>query len=104
MNAENILLSEKTRVSISIATLLFVLGFSITATFTFTTWKTRFESQLENVDEELTTEILERKIADEALLDDMESTMAVLLETQTNLAEIKTDLKWIKSFLISTED
>ena len=43
MSLGEILLNEKTRVSVNIATLLFVIGFSITATFTFTTWKTEFQ-------------------------------------------------------------
>jgi hypothetical protein len=98
-----VLLNEQTRVTISIATLLIVIGFSITATFTFTTWKTKFESQLEYVDTQLVEEITERKLADEELMDEYKETKSLLIGTQTNLVEIQTDLKWIKSFLMNNE-
>lgn len=94
-----ILLDKRTQVLTSLGTLIFVIAFSITATYSFTSWKTRFETKQEAEESRLTTEIIERKAADDTINQKLDETMAVMMETQTDLAEIKTDLKWIRSAL-----
>jgi len=99
MSLGDVLLNEKTRVSINIATLLFVIGFSITATFTFTTWKTEFQITQQSEIVRLSHEIEERKAVDEDIQQEQKENRTVLIETNTQLAEIKTDLKWIRAIL-----
>lgn len=99
----DILLNEQTRVTINIATLLIVIGFSITATFTFTTWKTSFEIVQKAEIVRLTDEISERKLVDAEMDLKLKETNTILIESNMQLTEMQTDLKWIKSFLMSSE-
>lgn len=82
------MISDKTKVSINIATLLFVIGATITGTFTIANIKSGYDTQI--FDLQRRTELIEKE---------RESDRALMLQTQTDLAEIKTDLKWIRSAL-----
>lgn len=97
MKLEAVLLDKKTQVLTSLGTLIFVVAFSITATYSFTTWKTRFETVQASEKDRLNKEILDRKEADDLINKKLNEVMPMLLETQTDMAEIKTDLKWIRS-------
>lgn len=92
MNLGAILLDDKTRISISIATLLFVIGFSITATFTFTTWKTEFQMNQESFGKEQSR--LQQAIEEETKVRE-QSDIVIMNEVKTNelfLQENKTQL------------
>ena len=99
MKVGEFLLNEKTKVSLNIVNFIILVGFVVTASFTFATWKAEFQSIQSSEKTRLTLEITERKIADEKINDDLKETMTVLIETQTDLAEIKTDLKWIRAYM-----
>ena len=107
------LVSPDTRVFINISTLLFVIGFTITWTYIFTTEKTKIEMTQNQiiVDQgkiggKIDSEIEDRKLADIEILKEVKTTEALLLETQTSLtdidikvetgfARIYTSLEWI---------
>jgi hypothetical protein len=99
MKVGEFLLNEKTRVSLNIVNFIILVGFAITASFTFASWKTEFETIQQSEKARLTVEIAERKQADNEIKEDLNEAMTVLIETQTDLAEIKTDLKWIRAYM-----
>jgi len=99
MSVGTVLLSEKTRVSINISTLLFVIGYSIIGTFTFTTYKTEFEMRLNAQETGLIEETEERKSIDLEIKEELKETTSVLVESNTKLAEMQTDLKWIRAYM-----
>jgi len=95
MKVGQFLLNEKTKVSLNLINLIMLVGFAITASFTFATWKAEFELIQQSEIQRLTVEIAERKQADKELKEDLKEAMNVFNEAKTDLVEIKTDLKWI---------
>lgn len=89
------MISDKTKVSINIATLLFVIGSTATMVFSLSEIKGRYDLRLND----LVRSDMEINRRMELIESEQEANRAMLLQTQTDLAEIKTDLKWIRSAL-----
>lgn len=101
MTLGEFLLNEKTKVSLNIINFVILVGFAITASFTFATWKTQAEADIKANNTLIVAEIEERKESVLELNNEIDEIRPTLIETQTRLAEIKTDLEWIKSYLES---
>ena len=81
-------LTDKTRLTISIATLATLLLFIIASTFAATSWKSDIEHQVENNTEQI------------ILINDIQKELVEQQKEQDGLfIEIKTDLKWIRAKL-----
>lgn len=95
MKMPEILLSENTRVLIPIATLIIVIGFAITATYTFTTWKSETEAR---------NKAIELKITDMQAYDEKQDIKIEKLESATidiniSVKAIETDVKWLRAYM-----
>lgn len=99
MKMPGLLLSENSRVIVSISTLLLVIGFSITATFTFTTWKTEAEQKTISLEKKINQVQIEYKKEDEYIKDDIQILKVISEENKTDMVEIKTDIKWIRAYM-----
>lgn len=100
MKIGDVLLNEKTKVSLSIINFLLLFGFIITAVFTAATWSKDVENKIENNRIEISREIDARKEADELTNKKLDEVMPLLTQNQTDMAGIKTDLEWIKSMQV----
>lgn len=101
MSMGDFLLNEKTRVSLSIVNFLLLFGFIITAVFTSATWKADVENKVHINSSMIEQEIIDRKEEDSEINKKLDEVMPMLMQTQTDMAEIKTDLKWIRAALES---
>lgn len=90
-----ILLSENSRVIIPIATLIIVIGFVITATFTFTTWK----SQTEAKDKAMELKISEMQKYDEKQDIKIEKLENATIDINISVKAIETDVKWLRAYM-----
>ncbi len=102
MKVEKFLLNEKTKVSLNIINFIVLVGFVITASFTFATWKTQSELIDVALDTKITNEIEQRKIADEIIIQEQKELRVYVTEIQAGQIELKegqarieTDLKWL---------
>lgn len=95
----DVLLSENTRVVISISTLIIVIGFAITGTFTFTTWKTKTESSIAAIELEIDEAKNVCATTNAAQDEEIQLLKVATVENQTNMVEIKTDIKWIRAYM-----
>lgn len=93
------LLSENTRVIVSISTLILVIGFAITATFTFTTWKTEAEQKTISLEKQIVQIDKENREKHSDIENDIQLLKVVSAENKTNMIEIKTDIKWIRAYM-----
>lgn len=110
MTLGEILVSEKTRVSLSIATLLFVIGSTATIVFTIANMRSEIDLSINTLEldqvriedkfDEKCTDIEE---VNASIIKEQESNRSLMLDTQTDLAEIKTDLKWIRASMERSE-
>lgn len=94
-----VLLSENTRVIVSISTLIIVIGFAITVTFSFTTWKTESEQKTIALQKELTETKELIKETDDNQDKEIQLLKVATMENSTNMVEIKTDIKWIRAYM-----
>lgn len=99
MSVGGFLVSEKTKVSLSIVNFLLLFGFIITTAFTWASWTTDTKNKIENNRINISREIEDREKADEEINKKLNEVMPLLMQSQTDMAEIKTDLKWIRSAL-----
>ena len=97
MNLGAFLLNEKTRVSLNVINFVILVGFVITASFAFGTWKTQQEADTERLEIMIVGETEDRKTADDEINKKLDEFMPMLQENQKDLASIQTDLEWIKS-------
>jgi len=81
-------MDEKTRVSLSVVTFFTLILFMISTVYAATTWKT----QMENTDKNILSRI-------ESFDNRIEVVETATIEQQTTLAEIQTDLKWIRAYM-----
>lgn len=82
------MLKETTRTSLTLANFLILIGTVVTFTYAAATWKSQIESRIKIVEE--------NQISVESRVNDLE---ALSVDTKTTLAEIQTDLKWIRNAL-----
>ena len=99
MTVGEILVNEKTRVSLSIITFVVLVGSVVTGSFTVATWKTQQEAENARLETMIVNEVQARIESDEDINEKLDEVMPMLLQTQTDMAEIKTDLKWIRAVL-----
>lgn len=100
MKMGDFLLNEKTKVSLNIVNFLLLFGFIITVVFTWATWTTDTENKIENNRVSIELEINSRKEADAEINKKLDEVMPLLMQNQTDMAGIKTDLEWIKSMQV----
>ena len=81
-------LTEKTRVQVTIANFVMLIFSIISAVVFLVNWKADIENRVEGNEENITK--IEKNL---------EENDALIIETQTSLAEIKTDLKWIRAYM-----
>lgn len=85
-------LTEKTRVLVTLSN-FFMLVFAIVSGVVFVVnWKAEIENRISNTEEDVIELIVE-----------VEEGKRLQIETQTQLAEIQTDLKWIRAYMEKDE-
>ena len=106
MRVGEFLINEKTRVSISIATLLFVIGSTATVVFTISGMKSEIDLSINSIEkdqirieEKFDSKITDLELSDSMMISEQQTNRQLLSENQTDLAEIKTDLKWIRAYM-----
>lgn len=106
MNLGEILVNEKTRVSLSIATLLFVIGSTATIVFSVTNMRSEIDISINTleldqvrIEEKFNDKCSDIETVNDAIIKEQGLNRKLMLDTQTDLAEIKTDLKWIRAAL-----
>lgn len=99
MTVPKLLIDENTKVIINISTLVIVVGFAITATFSFTTWKTQAEQKDIFLQEQIVKLEESTKEKDNELKDEIQVLKIAVEENKTNMIEIKTDVKWIRAYM-----
>ena len=83
---EGKLITEKTRIAITLANFIILVIFVVTSVSAATAWKTQIDNDVSSN----TKAIYEN----ECSINDVKTTQS---QIQTSLAEIKTDLKWIRA-------
>lgn len=94
-------ITEKTKISIPLAVAIFIIGTIITVSAGFTDWKAGQEAEMKSLKssvDDLYKTTDELKAADKAILNTQEKDRKTTLEVQKDLVEIKTDIKWLRSF------
>lgn len=90
-----ILLDENTKIGISLVTLLAVIGFIITATFVFTTWKTKAEA----TDLALALQIESLSIDNDKQDLRLEKLESATMDISVSVKAIETDVKWLRLYM-----
>ena len=83
------LLTEKTRIMVTISNFVLLILTIISGVAFSVNWKSDIEHRVASNESKIVV-----------VKQDVESGKNAQVETQTKLAEIQTDLKWIKSYLI----
>lgn len=95
----NILLDEKTRISINIVTLVSLISFVVTMTLLASKWTAKIDDN----EAAIQVEREERMASDKDIAEEMSEIKKVQIqsdiEAKANFAEIKTDLKWIRAYM-----
>lgn len=81
-------LTEKTRVMVTISNFVLLIFTIVSGVVFAVSWKAEIEHRVSNS---------EYKIL--IIQEDAKENETLLLETQTSLVEIKTDLKWIRAYM-----
>lgn len=89
MKLGEFLLNEKTKVSLNIINFVVLVGFVVTASFTFATWKTEAEAIDRALDVRITNEIRERVDADEDIKQEQKEISLKMSEIQNGQTELK---------------
>lgn len=95
MKMPDILLSENTRILIPIATLIIVIGFAITATYTFTTWKEQSDARAKAV--EIRVQSIEAY--DIKQDEDISKLETATIDINISVKAIETDVKWLRAYM-----
>jgi cell division protein FtsL len=95
----NILINEKTKISLNIATFILVAGFIISVVFYGTTWIAQTENKINKNSEKIAKEVEDRKSADEAILEEVNINSAVLMDNRIILTEIQRDIQWLRAYM-----
>lgn len=100
------LLNEKTKVSLNIINFVILVGFVVTASFTFASWKTDMENRIDKNTVSIDAEINSRIESEARIIQDVESNAVVMLEIQsgqsdikTSMARVETNILWIMNTL-----
>lgn len=99
MKMPNVLLSENTRVIVSISTLIIVIGFAITATFTFTTWKTKTENSIAAIELDLDNAKEACVITNNSQDLKIEKLESATVDISVSVKAIETDVKWLRVYM-----
>ena len=91
------MLNENTRMSLSIATFLTLIAFIVTVVFAWGTASAETEAKIKENKIAIETETKIRKEQDCEINKRLDEVTPMLLENQTALAQVQTDLEWIKS-------
>lgn len=99
-----VLLSDKSRVTISLSTLVVVLIFTATLTYNLYSMKTNMDLSINSlekdqvrIEQKFDDVVFDLKEADGDIISDQKEISSVVLEVKTQLSGIQTDLKWIIS-------
>lgn len=90
-----IMLSENTRIIVSISTFLILIGFVITATFTFTTWKSETEAQNKAIELKITN-MQAYDVKQDIKIEKLES---ATIDINISVKAIETDVKWLRAYM-----
>jgi len=89
------LLNEKTKISLGIINFVILVGFVVTASFTFATWKAQMEATDTRLETMIANEIDTRESADTALLKELDVIKPVVIDVQARLFGIEANLEWL---------
>ena len=91
----NFMLKETTRTSLTLANFLILIGTVITIVYAGSVWKSQTEAQI-------LASIERDRVQDERIIEnaaDIKENNAILVDSQAQFAEIRTDLKWIRAYM-----